>query len=117
MLIDISLSDIGVEIRRFDETEEKFVNNLEMRPGEFQNGLILFRVKGISGRVNLRGYRTEEICRKLRHRSAIGFHLHAPTHHIDNLGVYIFGDNISLGRNVFQHFRERLGLYLLALQL
>ena len=31
-LIDISLGEVGVEVGALDETKEKFIHNLEMRP-------------------------------------------------------------------------------------
>ena len=39
------------------------------------------------------------------------------TYHLHHLGVYVFSDNITLCRDVVQHFVQRLGLYLLPLQL
>jgi hypothetical protein len=64
-LVNVSLGEIGIEIWALDEAEEKFVHNLEMRPGEFQDRLVFFRVKSIAGGVDRRGYRSEEIDSKL----------------------------------------------------
>jgi len=64
-LINVSLGKIGVEIWALNEPKEKFVHNLEMRPGEFQYWLVFLRIKCITGRVDRRGYRTEEVDSKL----------------------------------------------------
>ena len=39
------------------------------------------------------------------------------THHVVNLGVYAFGDDVSLGREIFEHLGQSLRLQLLALEL
>jgi len=64
-LIDVSLGKVGVEIWTLDEPEEKFVYNLEMRPGELQDRLVFLWVKCITGWVDRRGYRSEEVDSKL----------------------------------------------------
>lgn len=35
VVIDVLFSHISVEVRRLDEAEKEFVDNLEMRPREF----------------------------------------------------------------------------------
>jgi hypothetical protein len=64
-LINVSFGEIGVEIWALDEAEEKFVHDLKMRPGEFQDRLVFLRVKSITGGVDRRGYRSEEVDSKL----------------------------------------------------
>lgn len=64
-LVDISFGEVGVKIGTFYETEEEFIDNLEMRPREFEYRLIFFRVISIPCRVDRRGYRTEEVGGKL----------------------------------------------------
>lgn len=39
------------------------------------------------------------------------------TYHIDDLRVYILGNNTTLGCNIIEHLVEGLGLYLFALEL
>ena len=65
VLVNVALGKVRVELRAFDETQEEFVNDLKMRPCKLENRLILFRIKCVSRRVGLRGYRTEEIRCKL----------------------------------------------------
>lgn len=60
-LINIPLGNVRVEIRTFNEPQEELVDDLEVWPGELQDGFILFWVKRITGRVHGRGYRTEEV--------------------------------------------------------
>ena len=64
-LVDVSLGKVRVEIWAFDEAEEEFVDDLEVRPGEFEDGFVLFRVEGITCWIDRRGYRTEEVGGKL----------------------------------------------------
>lgn len=68
-LVDISFGKVGVKIGAFYETEEEFIDNLEMRPREFEYRLIFFRVISITCGVDRWGYRTEEVGGKLRERS------------------------------------------------
>jgi len=55
-LIDVSLSEVRVEVWAFDEAEEEFVDDLEMRPGELEDGFVFFRVEGVTCWVDGRGY-------------------------------------------------------------
>ena len=64
-LVDVSPGEVGIKVRTFDEAEEEFVDNLKMWPGEFEDGFVFFGVKGITCRVNRRGYRTEQVGSKL----------------------------------------------------
>lgn len=45
LMIDEGFGDVGIEVRRFDETQEEFVNNLQMRPGDLKHWFIFFRVE------------------------------------------------------------------------
>lgn len=65
-LVNVSLGQVGVEVWALDKSQEKFVYNFEVWPCEFQNWLVFLWVVGISGWIDRRGYRTEEIDRKLR---------------------------------------------------
>ena len=105
LLVDIPFCDVGVEIRGLDKPKEEFVNDLKMRPCKLENRLILFRIKCVSRRIGLRGYRTEEIrCKldKLQIGSAGDTKLiHKAAHHVNDLGVYSVSDYVSLSRYIF----------------
>ena len=55
-LIDVSLCQVRVEIWAFDESEEKFVDNLKVRPCQFKDRLVFLRIEGVANRVYRRGY-------------------------------------------------------------
>ena len=71
-LIDVFFTDIGTEIRVLDEPEEKLVHDLQVRPRELEYGFVLFRVKGVPGRVDLGRDRAEQVGRELWVRGASG---------------------------------------------
>lgn len=71
-LIDVPFCEICVEIWTFDKTKEKLVDNLEMRPGEFEDRLIFLRIECVSGGVDGRGYRAKEVDSKLEGLSCGG---------------------------------------------
>ena len=58
-MIYVSLGEVGVEVRAFDEAKEELVYDLEMRPSEFQNRLVLLRVVCVASGVNRWGYCSE----------------------------------------------------------
>jgi hypothetical protein len=64
-LVDISLSEVRVEVWAFDEAKEEFVDDLEVRPGELEDGFVLFRIECVACWVDGRGYRAEEVGSKL----------------------------------------------------
>lgn len=106
-LIDVAFGNVRVEIRTLDEPQEELVDYLEVRPGKLQDRLILFRVKYITSGVHGRGYRTEEVGSELyhhvRHDGWLDDGVDEGTYHPHHLRVYIFGDNITLCRDVLQH--------------
>ena len=65
-MVDVTLGEVRVEVLAFDDTEKELINNLKVRPSEFQNGLVFFGVERISSGVHRRGYRTEEVGSELR---------------------------------------------------
>lgn len=65
MLINELLCNIGIEIRRFNEAQKEFINDLQVRPSQLQDGLILFRIKCVTSGVHLRRNGPEEIGGKL----------------------------------------------------
>lgn len=64
-LVDISLGEVGIEIRAFHESQEELVNDLEVRPGKLKYRFIFLRVVRITCWVNGWGYRAEEVAGKL----------------------------------------------------
>lgn len=72
-----------------------------MRPGEFQDRFVLFRVIGVSGRVGRRRYAPEQVRREHGH----------------DLGVDGLCDHVALGRDVFEHLVQGGGLDLLGREL
>lgn len=47
-MIDVAFRNVCVEILAFNEPQEKFIYNLDMRPSNFQDGLIFLRVKSLA---------------------------------------------------------------------
>ena len=64
-LVDVSFCKICVEVWALDETKEKLVDDLKMRPGEFEDRLIFLWIECISSRIDRRGYRTKKVDSKL----------------------------------------------------
>ena len=53
--------NVGVEIRTLNKSQEEFVDNLDVRPGHFQDWLVLFGVEGFSLGIHRWWYGTEQI--------------------------------------------------------
>lgn len=66
LLINVPLCDVGVEIGALNEAEEELVDDLEVRPSEFQHGFVLLGVVGVARRIDGRGDRAEEVGGELR---------------------------------------------------
>ena len=41
LAVDVPLREVCVEVQVLNEAEEELVHDLQMRPGELQNGLVL----------------------------------------------------------------------------
>jgi hypothetical protein len=115
-LIDILLSDIGVEIGTLDKAKEELVDDLQMGPSKFENRLVLLWIKSVTSRVDLRRDRSEQVGRKLVHQLTFSS-FQEGTYHIDDLWVNLLRDHTSILRNVLQHFMQSLRLDLLSLKL
>jgi hypothetical protein len=63
-VVDVCLCDVRVEVLALDKPEEELVHNLNMGPGDFQNGFVLFRVKCLALRVHRRWDRAEQVLGK-----------------------------------------------------
>ena len=96
-MVDISLCDICIEILALDKPQEKLVYDLDMRPSDFQDGLILFRIKSLALRRNRRRNRSEKIAGK----------------HVDHARVHWLGDYPTVIGDVIQEFVEGKPLDLL----
>ena len=61
LLVDGLFRDVCVELLRFDEPQEQFVDDLKMRPGQFQDRFVFFRIVHFAGWVQSRGKGPEEV--------------------------------------------------------
>ena len=100
-VVDICLGDVGIEVLALDESEEEFINDLDVRPGNLQNRLVLLRVKGLSLRVHWRRNRTEEVLGK----------------HLDDTRVHGFGNDLSIISDIVQQLVKRQPFDLLCLHI
>lgn len=116
-LIDVPFCEVGVEVGTFDKSKEELVDDLKMRPGEFEDGLIFLWIECVPSGVDGRGYRAEEVDSKLRKVSDGGADEGGETYHVDNLGVYILGDHASLSGDVLEHFVQSLRFNLFTFEL
>lgn len=64
-LVDVSLGQICVKVRAFNEAQKEFVYNLKMRPRELEDGFIFFRIESVACGVDRWGYRAEKVGGKL----------------------------------------------------
>lgn len=60
-MVYVALGDVGVEIWALNEAEEQLVDDLQVRPSELENRLVLFWVEGVTERVDLGRYRPEQV--------------------------------------------------------
>lgn len=44
----MNLGNVGVKVLTLDESEEKFIDNLDMGPCDFQHWLVLFRIERLA---------------------------------------------------------------------
>ena len=86
-----------------------------MGPCQLENRLVFLWIESVAGRVDLRRYGTEQICRELWEGSAVTGRL-GRTHHADYLGIYPLCEYSPLCRDVLQHLMQSLHFDLLALQ-
>lgn len=115
-LVNIALGEVGVEVWAFNEAEEEFVDDLEVGPGELEDGFVFFWVEGVTCWVDRWGYRSEEVGGKLPTGSLRGQFRkqRGGTDHVDDLGVYILSNDSALSCDIFQHLVEGLSLDLLS---
>lgn len=106
-LVDVALANVRVEIGTFDESEEEFVNDLEVGPGKFKDRFVFLWVKRVACRVDLGRNGPKQVCCKLQSRvsslSAGHGAARKATYHANHFRVDAFCDDASLTRNVFEH--------------
>ena len=64
-LVDVTFGKVGVEVGTLDEAQKEFIDDLQVRPGKFEDRLVLFGVIRIARRIDRWGYRTEKVGCKL----------------------------------------------------
>lgn len=116
-VIDVPFCEIRVEVRAFNKSKEKLVDNLKMRPGELEDRLVLLWIECVPGGVDGRGYRAKEVDSKLGQLSYGALTSGQETCHVYNLGVYILGDHPSLSGDVLEHFMQSLRFNLFTFEL
>jgi len=70
-MINILFRNVCVEILALDEAQEELVDNLNVRPGNFQNRFILFRIKCFALRGHRWGNRSKQVLGKHLHHARI----------------------------------------------
>lgn len=97
MVVNVSLGDVRVKVLTLDEPQKELIHDLDMRPGHFQNRLVLLRIKCFSlGRYGRWDW-SEQV---------FGEHLH-------HSRVHGFGDDRAVVGDVIQELVERQSLDLL----
>jgi hypothetical protein len=48
MVVDVSLGNVCVKVLALDESQEKFIDDLNVRPRNFEHWFILFRVENVA---------------------------------------------------------------------
>ena len=89
-MVDVLLGNVGIEILALDESEEEFIDNLDVRPRDFQHRLVLLRIKRLSLRVHGRGDRPEEILAE----------------HVNHTRVHRLGDDLSVVGHVIEQLMQ-----------
>lgn len=90
MVIDVRLCNIGIKICTFDKPEEKLVDDLDMRPCDFENRLVFFRVKGITLWVDWGRKRPKEILGE----------------HIDDTRIHGLRDDVAVVSNIVKQLMK-----------
>lgn len=98
-VVDIGLGNVGVEILALNEAQEKLINNLDMWPGNLENGLILLWIKGLALRVHGGRDWAEQVLGK----------------HVDDLGIHGLSDDLSVVSDIVEQLVQSKPLDLLGL--
>lgn len=100
-VVDVCFRDVGVEVLALDEAKEELVHDLDVRPGDFQDGLVLLGVESVALRVHGRRDGAEEVLGE----------------HVDYDGVHGLGDDLAVVGHVVQELVEGQALDLLGLHI
>lgn len=65
VVINELFGQVGIKVRRLDETQEELVHDLKVRPRQLQDRLIFFWIKSVASGVHLGRDGSEEIGCKL----------------------------------------------------
>ena len=93
-VVDVRLGDVCVEVLAFDEAKEELVHDLDMRPGNFQHGLVLFGIERLALRVHGRRNRAEQVLGE----------------HADDDRVHGLRDDLSVIGHIVQELMESQAL-------
>ncbi len=85
-----ALCDVRVEVLAFNESKKKFVHNLNMRPCNLEDRLVLFRVKRFPLWVHWWWYGTEKVLAE----------------HVDNSWVHRLCNDLSIVCHVVKQLVE-----------
>jgi hypothetical protein len=96
-VVYIGFGDVCVEVLTFDETEEEFVDHLDVRPCYLQHGLVFFGVERFALRVHRWWNGSKQVLRE---------HLHYAR-------IHLFGDDLAVIGNVVEQLVEGEALDLL----
>lgn len=100
-MVDVLLSDVGVEILALDEAQEELIDNLNVRPSNFKNGLILLGVEGLALGIHGRRDRAEEILGE----------------HFDDTRIHALRDDLSVVGDVIEQLVQGQALDFLGLHI
>ena len=100
-VVDVRLCDVGIEVLALDEAEEELVHDLDVRPSDFQDGLVFFRVECLALRVHWGRDRAEQVLRK----------------HPDDDRVHGLRDDLPVVGNIVQELMEGQSLDFLRLHI
>jgi hypothetical protein len=98
-VVDVGFCDVRVEVLALDEAKEELVHNLDMRPGDFQDRLVLFRIKRLALRVHWGRDGPEQVFGE----------------HANNDRVHGLGDDLTVVGDVIEELMEGQSLDFLRL--
>lgn len=90
LVVDVRFRDVGVEILTLDESQEEFIHDLNVRPGDFQDRLVFLGVKRFALWCHWRRDGSKQV---------LGKHLH-------HARVHWLGDDRSVVGDIIQEFVE-----------
>lgn len=98
-MVYVSLGNVCVEILALNKAQKELINDLNVRPGNFQDGLVLFRVKSFALGIDRGRDGAEEVFGK----------------HINDTRIHGFGDDLAVICNVVEQLVQCQALDLLGL--